>query len=538
MTSPYLEHNERIATAINLGESQFREFKSALEGPEDDKKPRSPKSIKKDIGEALVAFANADGGELLIGVEDDGRVTGINHEKTVINDLLNSYKTQVHPQTPLPQPLQALVVIEGTKVIYFSIEKSSSQVHLTSDGRCLQRKDRETVPVSSEQIKFERQEQISREYDRQFIDGADVSTLDLDVISRIGQDIAPGMSNEKLLQLLDLADFSSGSVRLRRAALLLFAKDIHRWHPRSEVRILQVAGKEIKTGKNYNVVQDNITTGSVFALISQAWEALRPHLVQTKFSLGGMFQEHIMYPEDACREALTNAIAHRDYSIDGRGIEVFIFEDRMEVHSPGALLSNVSINELKKLKGLHQSRNVHIARSLRELGYMREMGEGLRRIYQLMKEHDLVEPELSSDLESFTIVLHHKSVFSEEAQRWISGFENFKLTREENKIVLLGKDGFTFSPKQLRSTLDIVDTDAYRVLVEGLQLKGILFRAMSKSKVHWQAKKMGKSANSIPSLKVRNPHECEANFTELMLGFKAVGPQQTIIEPTLKKILE
>ncbi len=538
MTSPYLENYERICTAISLGESHFREFKTALQGPEATKTPRSPKAIKKDIGEALVAFANADGGELLIGVEDDGKITGVPHGETEIKDLLNSYKTQIHPQTPLSQPLHSLVEIEGRKVIYFSVQKSSRQVHLTSDGRCLQRRDRETLPVSSEQIRFERQEQISREYDRQFIDGADVSSLDLEIIGRIGKEIAPGMSIEKLLQLLDLADFGVGSVHIRRAALLLFAKDVHRWHPRSEVRILRVAGKEIRAGKNYNVIKDNVTVGSVFVLMSQAWEALRPHLVQTKFGPGGIFEEHIMYPEDACREALTNAIAHRDYSIEGRGVEVFVYEDRMEVRSPGALLSNVSIDELKKLKGLHQSRNVHIARVLREFGYMREMGEGLRRIYQLMKEYDLVEPDLSSDLESFTIVLHHKSVFSEDAQRWINGFEKFNLTREEKKVILLGKDGASFSPKQVRSALDIVDTDAYRAIVEGLQLKGILFRALSKGQVHLKAKRDDIPAKMIPSLKVRMPQECESYFAELMRAFQAAEPQEIISVSMLREVAE
>ena len=62
--------DERARTAISLGESHFREFKSALQGPPGSKTARETKSIGKDIGEALVAFANADGGELLIGVED------------------------------------------------------------------------------------------------------------------------------------------------------------------------------------------------------------------------------------------------------------------------------------------------------------------------------------------------------------------------------------------------------------------------------------------------------------------------------------
>ena len=68
---------ERARTAIGLGERHFREFKTALHGPPNAKTPRPVKSIRRDIGEALVAFANADGGELLVGVEDDGSITGI-----------------------------------------------------------------------------------------------------------------------------------------------------------------------------------------------------------------------------------------------------------------------------------------------------------------------------------------------------------------------------------------------------------------------------------------------------------------------------
>ncbi len=103
------------------------------------------------------------------------------------------------------------------------------------------------------------------------------------------------------------------------------------------------------------------------------------------------------YPEDACREALTNAIAHRDYTMEGRAIEVYVFDDRLEVRSPGALLSTVTVEGLKSLAGVHQSRNTALARTLRELGYMREMGEGFRRMFQLMRAHDLVEPEVTAD---------------------------------------------------------------------------------------------------------------------------------------------
>src|SRR5207247_477931 len=120
----------------------------------------------------------------------------------------------------------------------------------------------------------------------------------------------------------------------------------------------------------------------------------RPHLVETKLSPEALFKQQVMYPEDACREALVNAITHRDYSLEGQNIEILIFDDRMEVYSPGSLLSTVTVESLRKLAGVHESRNALIARVLREIGYVREMGEGMRRIFRLFNDADLVAPEL------------------------------------------------------------------------------------------------------------------------------------------------
>src|SRR5690606_22114342 len=200
----------------------------------------------------------------------------------------------------------------GQTILLFSIDKSTKYIHLTSDGRCLQRSDKETVPVAVEQLKFERQEQISREYDRLFVDGAGLTDLDLDLVSNVGQAVSPGLSGEKILQVLGLSEYSKGHIQLRKSALLLFGKDISKWHPRSEVRVFRVKGLELKTGHDYNVISDEIARGNVLELLSSSWEKLRPHLVETKLSPEALFKQRVMYPEDACREALTNAIAHRD----------------------------------------------------------------------------------------------------------------------------------------------------------------------------------------------------------------------------------
>ena len=86
---------DKVRNTIILGESHFREFKSAIEGRPENKKPRLTKSICADIGEALVAFANADGGAILIGVEDDGTITGIPHSDNDIQTILNATETHV-----------------------------------------------------------------------------------------------------------------------------------------------------------------------------------------------------------------------------------------------------------------------------------------------------------------------------------------------------------------------------------------------------------------------------------------------------------
>jgi ATP-dependent DNA helicase RecG len=517
-STTHLTLQERVRTALELGESHFREFKSAQAGPPNQKQPRSPKEIRKDIGEALVAFANADGGELVVGVEDDGRVTGVTHDQQDIESFLEAWKTHVHPETPLPPPVISQIDLDGELVLYFSVSKSVTLIHLTNDGRCMQRRDRDSVPVPTNQIIFERQEQVSREYDRTFLDGGDPSALDLEAVERMGESIAPGLSPEKILQLLDLAEFSGPGMRLRRAAALLLARDIKHWHPRCEVRILRVAGTELMTGRDYNVDSDTHVVGSILELLTKAWEELRPFLVETRLGLDGRFEEQVRYPEDACREALTNAIAHRDYSIEGRAIEVYVFDDRLEIRSPGALLSTVTIEGIKSLSGLHQSRNTTISRTLRELGYMREMGEGFRRIFQLMRAHDLVEPDLVADDQSFVVSLRHRSVFSEEDRRWIEAYDRFALERSEEKVMLLGRTGGPLSVQQIMDALDLVDTEDYRLLIDGLLQKGLIVSVLRRS-----ARRRNRNS---PRWKIVQPKDANEYMADLLRATQAAYRNQ------------
>src|SRR5258707_2475023 len=165
---------ERVRATIELGESHFREFKSAHDGPLHNRGPRQPEHLRRDIGETLVAFANADGGVLLVGVEDDGSVSGVPHPQRILESFLRAPIKGVHPETPLPKPTGMPLKVGSERILFFSVEKSTERIHLTADGRCLQRRDRANIPTPVEHIVFERQERRSREYDRDYVDDAEV----------------------------------------------------------------------------------------------------------------------------------------------------------------------------------------------------------------------------------------------------------------------------------------------------------------------------------------------------------------------------
>ncbi len=502
-----LRLKERIEIALELGESYYREFKSALQGHVNDKKPRELKEICADIAKTLVAFANADGGELFVGIEDNNTVTGLPFTEEKINAILNAPENYVLKDTPLSIKRKNLIDYEGKKVAYFSIDKGARFVHQTSKGECFQRKDRESVPTSADSIIFLREEAISREYDRQFVDLASVRDLNLELVTEVAQEITKikSISPEKFLQYAELAEFDGDRLRLRRAALLLFGRNSSKWHPRLQVRILRINGTEEKSAPDYNITEVAEVTGNIFKLIEDSWEALRPALTETRFSSDGLFKTQVIYPELACKEALINAITHRDYSIEGRGIEIRRFDDRLEVLSPGKLLSKYTIEDLKELKGAHETRNTYIARVLREFGYIRELGEGIRRMFALMKSNELVEPEISSPNKSFIVSLFYKFIYSKEEKNWLDNFEHLQLSREQKTIVKLGISGRLISPKEIFENVGIVDTDYYRQLVESLRKLGILVTKVSSSEAQRLAKEQNISKKSIARFQIQLP---------------------------------
>ncbi len=494
-----LNFSERIKLSIDLGESQWREFKSSYAGPEGAKVPRELDEIKVDIARTLVGFANAEGGELIIGVEDDGTVTGVPYSESKINLLFQATINNIHLDTPLPNPVKKSLDYEDKKILFFAVQKGVDYVYLTSDGRCLKRRDRDTIPISVENLSSQRFEDSSREFERLPAAGCTLADLDRDLITSVSGQITPGTSIEKCLQYLGLAEFAIDGLKIKKAAVLLFAKEISKWHTGSFVRLITINGKEKRSGDGYNIVQDEIITNNILGLIEDSWKRLTVTLIKhTKLSSNAIFESSYLFPEIACREALVNAIVHRNYSIQGRGIEIEIYTDRMEIRSPGMLLSTISLEEIKKRTGAHESRNPMIARVLREIGYVREMGEGIRRIYNELRKSALAEPAFENTNSGFTVTFYHKSMYDPKVKLWLENFDGFNLTENQLSVVSLGYNEQVFSTQDIISRLGIIDTDQVRQILTPLRTLGIITRVLNDNQTFYHSKKL-----SIPKREVK-----------------------------------
>jgi ATP-dependent DNA helicase RecG len=496
---------DKVRNTLILGESHFREFKSALEGKSDNKKPRSIKSICSDIGEALVSFANADGGAILIGVEDDGTITGIPHSEDDIQTMLNAIQTHVYRGQQLPLNNANKLALDSKIILYFSVNKGTTMIYQLPDGRCVRRKDKSTMPASIDQIQFERQEIKSREYDSQFVDGASVTDLDVKLLQSIADQYIKGLSVERYLQQIGLAEYAQNGLRLKRASLLLFALDINKWHPRCQVRFLKINGNTLDSAPNYNVISDDLVTGNIFDLVIKSWEHLRSYLAyKTEFGSNSQFEQKYIYPEDAVREAILNAIAHRDYSIIN-AIEIYIFNDRMEIKSPGALISTLTVKNLYELEGSHESRNSLIARVLRENKLMRELGEGMKRIFSLMQEQELEKPELYSNGLWFRVTLSNKTIFSSKQVEWLQQFDKFTLTKNQKQIILLGFGDKEISANDIFKALNTDNLELFTKEVSGLRNINLLTEVMTSRQAYNLAKKHKKNKKDVPRYKVKLP---------------------------------
>ena len=152
---------------------------------------------------------------------------------------------------------------------------------------------------------------------------------------------------------------------------------------------------------------------------------------------------------------------------------------------------------------------------------MREMGEGILRMFNAMRDNELVDPELTADVEHFGVTLRSQSIFNRQDIEWLESYKEFDLEKNEQRVVLLGRDGHLLSTNEIIGVTGIVDTDDFRALSEQLRQKGIVYNARP-------AAGSGGRRREIGRFRVRPSKEAEQFLGELIQELKTLGPMTTL----------
>jgi ATP-dependent DNA helicase RecG len=428
-----------VKTALDIllksGEGQFIEFKSCYEQLK--KKPnrkRTLKSLARDVAIALAEFANADGGTLLLGVENDGTVSGapLSEEEVVSVRAMarDSWKRAV------PYADEILFHVNG-RIVAFETDPQADVFSLT-DGRTPYRNNDQTMWLSEEEVKALKRAKTSTLIERTLLPSATLEDLDRGLLELFRKNIGASgsMSTEDILTQYDLAVWNGSGVKLTLGACLLFGKPpMTRFHERCGINFRKFSGTVALTGARNNETKDETIEQPLPLLLVRTFSLVQGQIGVSRKLKDLFFEERPEYPTFAWQEAVVNAVAHRDYSLRGSEIEMRMFDDRLEVKNPGLPPDPVTLEELQQRIPVHASRNPRIMRVLKALKFVRERGEGLPRIFEETEESFLPLPQLVAEGRFFKIVLRNTPVFDEKTMDWLRDFPLERMNTRQRRVL-------------------------------------------------------------------------------------------------------
>ena len=341
---------------IPQSENQYIEFKSE-------------RVSAKDLAEEMVAFANAEGGEIWLGVEDDRQITGIS--RSYEEDIMNICREGVIP--PL-QPTYQQIEIAGMIVACISISKGVDRPYYTSKNRYLIRVGSTKRIASREELMRLFQASGLFHYDLVEISQASMSQLDFsaiaDYFSRYQINFA-NESEEEKIRILTASDILGANGRPTVGGNLVFGINPEKILPQAGITFAHFEGNEMGA----ELLDKKEFGGSLPRQVDNALAAIKANKAVSSAIQGTKRIEQAHYPDKIFRELLVNASVHRNYSIIGSQNRVFMFSDRIEFISPGRLPNTVSIEKLAI--GTSFARNPLLVRLMDNLGYMDKLGRGL-----------------------------------------------------------------------------------------------------------------------------------------------------------------
>jgi len=384
----------------------------------------------ESLAREMSAMLNLKGGLILLGVEDDGAMTGITRDiKSIEEWVMNTAGDNI---TPPIIPVFSSVILNGTIVVGI--------IELHTESLCKPYKAKRArnwvsfIRVGSTSREASREEegrlyQASSlvKYEKKSVPNTGIERLDFKRIENyfrmiLKLDGLPSKENiDDWQQFLLNSDFmvqdhDRGRLCVTVAGLLLFGYRPNRQLPQAGVTAVVFPYTE----KDYNTIDEEIIRGPLVPMkdedgnttkqgvIDRAIDFVKRNMPSVAWLDGGIRRRQKALPIDAVREAIVNAVTHRDYMREGTDIEISMYTDRLEVISPGGLPNGVTVEKIKK-GIIRVARNEMLTNTLRDYGYVEHFGFGIRnRIIRLMREHNEIEPEFISDEDRFCVCLRYR----------------------------------------------------------------------------------------------------------------------------------
>jgi len=359
-------------------------------------------SAPKDIGETICAFTNTSGGIIIFGIEEKKRefrgLSNPDEESKRLRQDLEICK-------PLPKTEQEFIKHEGKTFIVMKIEPfANSQNPCFFKKKCFVRQGTTNLELAGDDlIEFLKRRAVLNF--EELRSGATLADLDHAKIKRllikrkISHDDFKDDDFKRILAGLGVANYN-GEFYLKNAALLFFAKEPQRFFSNLEVRIVKYSTSVPELAA---IKLDKRLYGTIPELIGETIGAVIENVDKTLVLEGPERKERPIYPPDAVREVITNALGHRDY-FQSKDVLVEIFADRVQITSPGGLLAGQNITNFDRTP---QHRNPITYRLLHDLGLGEGLGLGVRLIRKQCREAKLPDPEFFELGNTFQVILYN-----------------------------------------------------------------------------------------------------------------------------------
>jgi ATP-dependent DNA helicase RecG len=444
------------------------------------------------LAATLVGMANSEGGAVILGVSPRaGELVGVSDPEAAIERIFQATIT-TDPTLVLPIPRQVTAkragMLKPVNLILINVPAGLPHVY-SLDGRYFGRDGTQTSPLQARHLYKLLHRRGTVQLESRVIPEANLTDLDAGKVITYAHDAGnvPPDDLEKSYDFLvrrGCLKRTGNELQLTYAALLLFGRFPQQWLPNATI----LAGRFPGVALSGIYIKRDIT-GNLPDQLRQAEEFIRNNLNTVVRLVGLQHQESPEYPFEAVRELLVNAVAHRDYNLQGDNIHLNIYADRLEITSPGTLPGPVT---LKNLLEARFARNAVISQILSDLGFVERLGYGLDRVVDVTRIAGLLSPLFEEVAGTFRVTLFASQQGVNSAGRLpdLSSYIGLNLNpRQQMALVQLAKNQ-RISSHEFQSLCPDVHAETLRRDLTDLVARGIVIKVGDKKATYYILKRV------------------------------------------------